>query len=80
MLDLRQKDKQQHLAAGIILTAVLFPFVSYFAVLDAILIGFTKEFVFDRWWPGGDPDIWDALATALGAVLCGAVLLLLEWL
>jgi hypothetical protein len=68
MLDLRQRDKQQHLVAGAILTAILFPLVGFFAVIDAIIIGFLKEFVFDKIWPGGDPDIWDALATALGAI------------
>jgi hypothetical protein len=79
MLDLRQRDKQQHLLAGIIITVMLYPLVGFFAVLDAIIIGLLKEFVVDVFWSKGNPDIWDALATALGAIVAGLAIALIEF-
>ena len=73
MLNLKQKDKQQHMLAGIILAGILYPFMGHFAVVAAIAGGLIKEYVVDEIWPYGKPDIWDAVATALGALLVGAV-------
>jgi hypothetical protein len=37
-----------------------------------------KEYVVDEIWSLGEPDIWDAVATALGALLVGGVVGLAE--
>ena len=73
MLNLKEKDKQQHLLAGIIVAGLLYPFLGHFAVVAAIAIGLLKEFVVDVIWPSGVPDIWDAVATTLGALLVGGI-------
>ena len=73
MLNLKEKDKQQHLLAGIIVAGLLYPFLGHFAVVAAIVVGLLKEFVVDAMWSLGEPDIWDAIATALGALLVGGV-------
>ena len=73
MLNLREKDKQQHFIAGVIVAGLLYPFVDHFAVVAAIVIGLIKEFVVDEISSLGQPDIWDAVATALGALLVGCI-------
>jgi len=73
MLNLKEKDKQQHLLAGIIVAGLLYPFLGHFAVVAAIVVGLFKEFVVDAMWSLGEPDIWDAIATALGALLVGGI-------
>ncbi len=78
MLNLKEKDKQQHFLAGILLAGVLYPFLGYFAVVAAIAVGLIKEYVVDEIWPLGEPDIWDAVATALGAILVGVIAMLAE--
>ena len=80
MLNLKEKDKQQHLLAGIIVAGLLYPFLGHFAVVAAIVVGLLKEFVIDEIWPLGVPDIWDAVATALGALLVGGIVGLAELL
>ncbi len=80
MLDLRQHDKQLHLLAGVLLTLAAYPFVGYLAVAFAIAVGLAKEYVWDEIVPGGCPDIWDAVATALGALLAAAGLFLSGWI
>lgn len=80
MLDLRQRDKQLHLLAGILLTLGGYAFIGYLAVPAAIGVGLIKEYVVDEIWPGGCPDIWDAAATTLGALLAAACLFLLGWI
>ena len=80
MLNLKEKDKQQHLLAGIIVAGLLYPFLGHFAVVVAIVVGLLKEFVLDEIWSSGVPDIWDAVATALGALLVGGIVGLAELL
>jgi hypothetical protein len=72
MLNLKQTDKQLHVLAGIIIAGFLYPFIGYYAVVVSIAVGLLKEYVVDVIWPFGEPDIWDAVATALGALLVGA--------
>lgn len=73
MLDLKKKDKQQHLLMGIIVAGFLYPILGHFAVVAAIGVGLIKEFFVDAISPSGEPDIWDAVATALGALLVGGI-------
>ena len=78
MLNLKEKDKQLHFLAGIILAAVLYPFLGHYAVFAAIVGGIVKEYVVDEIWSFGEPDIWDAVATGLGALLVGGIVYLAE--
>ena len=78
MLNLKEKDKQQHLLMGIILAGLLYPLFGHFAVVAAIVIGLFKEYVVDEIWSLGEPDIWDAVATALGALLVSGIVGLAE--
>jgi hypothetical protein len=78
MLNLKEKDKQKHFLAGVILAGALYPFLGYYAIVVAIAVGLFKEYVVDVIWPSGEPDIWDAVATALGALLAGGVVALAE--
>ena len=73
MLNLKEKDKQQHFLAGIIVAGLLYPSIGYFSVVAAIVAGLVKEYVVDEIWWLGEPDIWDAVATALGALLVGGI-------
>ena len=57
---------------------VLYPFIGHFAILAAIVVGLVKEYVVDEIWSFGEPDIWDAVATALGALLVGGIVGLAE--
>jgi len=76
MLNLKEKDKQQHLLAGIIITGLLYPVIGHYAIVVTIIIGLVKEYVVDAISSIGEPDIWDAVATALGALLVGGVVLI----
>jgi len=78
MLNLKEKDKQQHLPAGIIVAGLLYPIIGHFSVVVAIVIGLVKEYVVDELSSIGEPDIWDAVATALGALLVGGIVGLAE--
>ena len=78
MLNLKQPDKQLHVLAGIIIAGFLYPLIGYYAVVAAIIVGLLKEYVVDEIWPYGEPDIWDAVATALGALLVGGVVELVD--
>ena len=80
MLNLKEKDKQQHVLAGVMLAGILYPFLGHLAVVAAIAAGLFKEYVIDEIWPAGEPDIWDAVATALGALFVGAIVYLAELL
>jgi hypothetical protein len=73
MLNLREKDKQQHFIAGVIVAGLLYPFIGHFAVVAAIVVGLIKEYVVDEISSVGEPDIWDAVATAMGALLVGGI-------
>jgi hypothetical protein len=78
MLNLKEKDKQQHLLAGILIAGLLYPIFGHLSVVVAIVVGLGKEYVVDELWSIGEPDIWDAVATALGALLVGAIVWLAE--
>ena len=39
MLNLKEKDKQQHLLAGIIVAGFLYPIIGHFAVVATIAVG-----------------------------------------
>lgn len=78
MLNLKEKDKQQHLLAGIIVTGLLYPVLGHFSVVAGIVVGLVKEYVVDEIWSLGEPDIWDAVATTLGALLVGGIVALAE--
>ena len=78
MLNLKEKDKQQHLLAGILVAGLLYPIFGHWLVPPAIVVGLVKEYVVDEIWSLGEPDIWDAVATALGALLVGAIVWLAE--
>jgi hypothetical protein len=78
MLNRKAKDKQQHLLMGIIVAGLLYPIVGHFAVVAAIVVGLIKEYIVDEIWSSGEPDIWDAVATALGALLVGGIVGLAE--
>ena len=74
MLNLKEKDKQLHLLAGILITGLLYPVIGYYSVIVAIVVGLAKEYIVDEIWSFGDPDIWDAVATALGALITGGMI------
>ena len=78
MLNLREKDKQQHFLAGVIVAGLLYPFIGHIAVVAAIGVGLVKEYVVDEISTIGEPDIWDAVATALGALLVGCIVGFIE--
>jgi hypothetical protein len=78
MLNLREKDKQQHFIAGVIVSGLLYPFVGHYAVVAAIVVGLIKEYVVDEISSVGEPDIWDAIATAMGALLVGCIVGLVQ--
>jgi len=80
MLNLKEKDKRQHFFAGILIAGVLYPLLGHIAIVAAIACGLLKEYVVDEILPSGEPDIWDAVATASGAVLVGASVMLVELL
>lgn len=72
------KDKLQHFFAGVIIAAVLYPFIGHYALLAAIAIGLIKEYVFDVLCPWGTPDIWDAIATTLGGLSVSLIVLIVR--
>lgn len=74
--DLWAKDKQKHFVAGMAVTLVLYPLIGHYALLAAIMVGLAKEYVVDAIFSFGDPDIWDAIATALGGLSASLVILL----
>lgn len=78
MLDMRQKDKQQHFVAGMLVTGLAYPFIGHPAILLGIGVGLIKEYVIDEVSSIGEPDIWDAVATTLGALLVGGLVWLAE--
>jgi len=73
MLNLKEKDKQQHLLMGIIVTGFLYPILGHFAVVATIGVGLIKEYIFDEIRSSGEVDVWDVVATALGALLVGGI-------
>ena len=80
MLNLKEKDKQKHFLAGIIVAGCLYPLIGDFSVAAAIIVGLIKEYVVDEIWSFGEPDIWDAVATALGGIFVAIVVGIAEFL
>ena len=76
--NLLAKDKLQHFFAGVIIAAVLYPFIGHYALLTAIVIGLLKEYVFDVLFPWGTPDIWDAIATTFGGLAVSLIVLVVR--
>ena len=68
------KDKLQHLAMGVGTTAVLAA-IHYLPVGWAVAIGgivFGVFYEYQQWYrKEGQPDVWDAIATALPGVVVG---------
>jgi len=75
------KDKQQHLLMGAACTAVLWA-IHFLPVWAAVVIGgvlFAVFYEVQQWYrKEGQPDAWDAIATALPGVVAGVALELLK--
>lgn len=75
------KDKLQHLAMGLGSTVVLGA-IHFLPLGVAIAIGgivFGVFYEFQQWYrKEGQPDVWDAVATALPGVVIGVALELLK--
>lgn len=75
------KDKLQHLAMGLGSTVVLGA-IHFLPLGVAIAIGgivFGVFYEFQQWYrKEGQPDVWDAVATALPGVVVGVALELLK--
>ena len=75
------KDKLQHLAMGggstVILGAIHFLPVGVAVAIGGIVFGVFYEF--QQWYrKEGQPDVWDAIATALPGIVAGAAWELLK--
>ena len=63
-------DKVMHFASGVVLFAVMLPFIGAgFALAGVVLIGIGKEIYDLRHKDIHTPDIWDAVATSLGGLV-----------
>jgi hypothetical protein len=75
------KDKLQHLAMGVgstvVLAAIHFLPLGWAIAIGGIVFGVFYEF--QQWYrKEGQPDVWDAIATALPGVVAGVALELLK--
>jgi hypothetical protein len=75
------KDKLQHLAMGVgstvVLGAIHFLPVGWAVAIGGIVFGIFYEF--QQWYrKEGQPDAWDAVATALPGIVIGAAWELLK--
>jgi hypothetical protein len=75
------KDKLQHLAMGVgstvVLGAIHFLPVGWAVAIGGIMFGIFYEF--QQWYrKEGQPDVWDAIATALPGIVIGAAWELLK--
>ena len=75
------KDKLQHLAMGvgstIVLAAIHFLPLGWAVAIGGIVFGVFYEF--QQWYrKEGQPDVWDAIATALPGIVAGATWELLK--
>ena len=75
------KDKLLHLGMGvgstIVLAAIHFLSVGWAVAIGGIVFGVFYEF--QQWYrKEGQPDAWDAIATALPGIVAGAALELLK--
>lgn len=63
-----EKDKQQHLWAGLACAILVTLFdLGLYALLATTLLGIAKE-VYDKYTPGRVVDKWDAVATAVPGI------------
>lgn len=63
-------DKVAHFTVGVILFAVLLPFLGgMYSVVAVAIVGFAKEFYDSLHKESHTPDVWDAVATAAGGFL-----------
>jgi hypothetical protein len=75
------KDKLQHLAMGVgstvVLGAIHFLPIGWAVAIGGIVFGIFYEF--QQWYrKEGQPDVWDAIATALPGIVAGATWELLK--
>ena len=75
------KDKLQHLAMGVgstvVLGAIHFLPLGWAVAIGGIVFGIFYEF--QQWYrKEGQPDVWDAIATALPGIVAGATWELLK--
>jgi hypothetical protein len=75
------KDKLQHLAMGVgstvVLGAIHFLPIGWAVAIGGIVFGVFYEF--QQWYrKEGQPDVWDAVATALPGIVIGAAWELLK--
>jgi hypothetical protein len=75
------KDKLQHLAMGVgstvVLGAIHFLPVGWAVAIGGIVFGVFYEF--QQWYrKEGQPDVWDAVATALPGIVIGSAWELLK--
>ena len=71
------KDKLQHLAMGVgstvVLGAIHFLPIGWAVAIGGIVFGIFYEL--QQWYrKEGQPDVWDAIATALPGIVVGVVL------
>jgi hypothetical protein len=70
-------DKQMHFICGVIIAAVLTPFIGFYAVVVVAIIALLKE-IYDALHPDKHTaDFWDWVATTLGGVVGFVVVALL---
>jgi len=70
-------DKQMHFISGLIIAAVLTPFIGWYSVLVVSLIATAKELYDDMNKAIHTADVWDLLVTIAGGVLGFALINLL---
>lgn len=75
------KDKLQHLAMGVgaaaVLAAIHFLPIGWAVAVGSIVFGAFYEF--QQWYrKEGQPDVWDAIATALPGIVAGVAFELMK--
>ena len=70
-------DKQMHFIGGLVIAAILTPFIGAYSVLVVAIIALLKE-IYDYLHKDiHTPDFWDWVATVLGGILGFVVLALI---
>jgi hypothetical protein len=70
-------DKQMHFIGGLVIAALLTPFIGAYSILVVAVIAALKE-IYDALHPDKHTaDIWDWVATSLGGVLGMLIITLL---
>jgi hypothetical protein len=62
-------DKQAHFICGLIITAVLTPFIWWYSVIVVSMIATAKEIYDDTHKDTHNSDVWDLLFTIAGGAL-----------